>query len=217
MGGLRCPSEIFGLKWQDVDFEHKRFVVRASKTEHHADGGIRTVPMFPELSPLFQDAFDEAEPGSVYCITKYRRRAATLRDRFQTIVHRAGLELWPKPFQNCRSTRETELFKITNGNVQAVCKWIGNSPAVALEHYAQVTEADMREAALAEVMADAEAETEKAAQKAAQYTTANHGKPPQNAKSEEPESAFLPSKPALCDVRQVRDKPATTHGSWRRL
>ena len=30
---------------------------------------------------------------------------------------------------------------MTNGNVKAVCSWIGNSPAVAMQHYAQVTEA----------------------------------------------------------------------------
>ncbi len=63
------------------------------------------------------------------------------------IIARAGLEPWPKTFQNLRSTRETELFKLTNGNVKAVCTWIGNSPEVAMQHYAQVTEADMKEAA----------------------------------------------------------------------
>jgi len=67
-GGLRCPSEILRLKWQDVDFEHNQFTVHASKTEHHEDGGIRTAPMFPELRPLFQEAFDQAKEGDVFCI-----------------------------------------------------------------------------------------------------------------------------------------------------
>ena len=58
---------------------------------------------------------------------------------------RAGLEPWPKLFQNLRSTRETELFRMTGGNVKAVFTWIGNSPAVAMEHYAQLTEAGMRD------------------------------------------------------------------------
>ena len=155
-GGLRCPSEILRLKWQDVDFEHDRFTVYASKTEHHADGGIRTVPMFPELKPLFQDVFDEAEPGTAHCITKYRSKEVNLRTQLGKIIKRAGLKLWPKLFQNCRSTRETELFKMTNGNVKAVCEWIGNSPAVAMQHYAQVTEADMKQAAKLMVLGDAE-------------------------------------------------------------
>ena len=65
---------------------------------------------------------------------------------------RACLEPWAKTFQNLRSTRETELFKLTSGNIKAVCTWIGNSPEVALKHYAQITEADSREAAKLTVM-----------------------------------------------------------------
>ncbi|MBV8781098.1 MAG: phage integrase SAM-like domain-containing protein, partial [Phycisphaerae bacterium] len=57
-GGLRIPSEALALTWADVDFAGERFVVRSSKTEHHADGGIRIVPMFPELVEHFQAAFD---------------------------------------------------------------------------------------------------------------------------------------------------------------
>ena len=68
------------------------------------------------------------------------------------IIKRAGLEPWAKTFQNLRSTRETELFKLTGGNIKAVCTWIGNSPEVALKHYAQITEADSREAAKLTVM-----------------------------------------------------------------
>lgn len=146
-GGLRCPSEVLRLKWQDVDFEHDRFTVHASKTAHHADSGIRTVPMFPELKPLFQDAFDNAPDGSVYCIEKTRDTTVNLRTQMKRIIKRAGLDEWPKLFQNCRSTRETELFKSTQGNIKAVCEWIGNSPEVAMNHYAQLTDADMKEAA----------------------------------------------------------------------
>ena len=154
-GGLRCPSEVLRLKWEDVDFEHDRFTVHASKTEHHADSGIRTVPIFPELKPLLHDAFDKAETGDVYCITRYRS-GSNLSPQMRRIIKQSGLEPWPKIFQNLRSTRETELFKLTNGNVKAVCSWIGNTPAVAMQHYAQVTEADLQEAAKMAVLNDAE-------------------------------------------------------------
>ncbi len=155
-GGLRCPSEVLRLKWEDVLWDMDRFVVHASKTEHHADGGIRTVPMFPELKPLFQGAFDNARDGAIYCVERYRDKSVNLRTQLTRIVKRAGIEPWPKLFQNLRSTRETELFKLTNGNVKAVCSWIGNSPAVAMQHYAQVTEADLKDAARLAVMKDAE-------------------------------------------------------------
>ena len=44
--------------------------------------------------------------------------------------------VWPKLFQNFRSTHETELAE--QYPVQVVCVWIGNSPVVAAKHYLQV-------------------------------------------------------------------------------
>ena len=155
-GGLRCPSEVLRLKWQDIDFGNEQFTVHATKTEHHADGGIRTVPLFPELTPLLQDVFDQAKAGTAYCITRYRDKSVNLRTQMNKIIKRAGLTIWPKTFQNLRSTRETELFKLTEGNIKAVCSWIGNSPAVAMQHYAQITEQDMKQAAKLAVLKDAE-------------------------------------------------------------
>ena len=57
-----------------------------------------------------------------------------------------------------RSSRETELFKLTSGNIKAVCEWIGNSPEVAMMHYAQITEANMKEAAKMTILNAAEKE-----------------------------------------------------------
>ena len=50
----------------------------------------------------------------------------------------AGLQRWPKLFQNLRSTRETELAD--DFPIQVVCDWIGNTEAIASKHYLQVTE-----------------------------------------------------------------------------
>jgi integrase len=137
-GGLRCPSEVLRLTWDDVDWDKRRFTVHASKTEHHVDGGIRQVPMFPELVPLFHDVFDQAEPGEKHVITQYRDPSQNLRTQFKKIIKRAGLTPWPKLFQNLRSTRETELAD--QYPIQVVCAWIGNSPQVAAKHYLQVRE-----------------------------------------------------------------------------
>ena len=49
----------------------------------------------------------------------------------------AGLKPWPKLFQNCRSTRETELAE--EFPLHVVCGWLGNSPKVATLHYLQTT------------------------------------------------------------------------------
>jgi len=146
-GGLRCPSEVLRLKWVDIDWARRRFTVYSPKTEHHPGQDKRVVPIFPELMPLFQAAFDDAEPGAVYCIDKYEGKWSNVGVHMRRILENAKIKPWPKLFQNCRSTRETELFKSTGGNVKAVCSWLGNSPVVAMAHYAQVTEADMKLAA----------------------------------------------------------------------
>jgi integrase len=160
-GGLRCPSEIVRLKWQDIDFEHQRFTVHASKTEHHADGGIRIVPIFPELKPLFQDAFDEAKEGAVYCVEKYSGKWTNVGVHLRRIIKQAGIKPWPKLLQNLRSTRETELCESWPEHV--VCNWIGNTRAVARKHYLQVTDEHFERAIKSE-----DAGKTKAAQNAAQ-------------------------------------------------
>ncbi len=137
-GGVRTPSESLALKWTDVDFEHRRFIVRASKTEHHESGGVRNVPMFPELADLFQRAFDEAEPGSVYVISKYRDPAANLRTMLVRYIERAGLKAWGKPWQNMRASRATELADKYPSHVCAA--WLGHTEGVADEYYRTVTD-----------------------------------------------------------------------------
>ena len=78
-------------------------------------------------------------------ITRYRERNANLRTQFLRIVKRAGLKPWPKPFQNMRASRETELSE--QYPIHVVCVWIGNSAAIAAKHYLQVRESDYDRAA----------------------------------------------------------------------
>jgi integrase len=137
-GGLRCPSEVARLKWEDINWEKSRFTVHASKTEHHADGGIRVVPIFPELGPHFMDAFERAETGAEYCCPQFTNASQMYRKHILKIIQHAGLTHWPKLFQNCRSSRETELAE--SYPIQVVCGWIGNSPKIAAKHYLQITE-----------------------------------------------------------------------------
>jgi len=137
-GGLRCASEVAALKWADVNWEKMRFTVHAAKTEHHADGGDRVVPIFPELYPYLRDAFEAAADGAVFCCPQYENANQMYRKMVVQAVKQAGLVPWPKLFQNCRSTRETELAE--ECPVHVVCAWIGNSPKVAARHYLQVTE-----------------------------------------------------------------------------
>jgi integrase len=136
--GLRCPSEHFSLLWADVAWERNRFLVRSPKTEHHEGGAARCVPIFPELRPYLQAAWDLAPEGAVHVIAKYRDTDTNLRTRLSKIIRRAGLKPWPKLFHNLRASRETELAK--EYPIHVVCDWIGNDAMIAKKHYLQVTD-----------------------------------------------------------------------------
>ena len=189
-GGLRCPSEHLALCWDDVDWQRGRFTVHASKTEHHEDGGVRQVPIFPELRPYLEEVRAQAKPDAKFVITRYRDAAVNLRTQLQKIIRRAGLTVWPKLWQNLRSTRETELAN--EYPLHVVCEWIGNTAAVAVKHYLQTTEEHYRQAANSP-----ESESPKAAQKTAQHTQEPSGTVSHGAMAVESEN--LP-KPLACET-----------------
>ena len=143
-GGLRIPSEALVLRWEDVNWDQQRIRVHSPKTEHHEGGAFRTIPIFPELRPHLEDAFELAEPGAEFCITRYRSAAVNLRTQLIRILKRANLEPWPKLWQNLRSSRETELAD--RYPLHVVTAWIGNSVQIAAKHYLQVTEEHMQRA-----------------------------------------------------------------------
>ncbi len=145
-GGLRCPSEVLSLRWQDIDWESGRITVTSPKTEHHAGGSYRVIPLFAELQPYLSESFELALDGEEFVIDPKYRRAATgpggwinanLRTTFLKIIRRAGLKPWPRPWHNLRASRETEL--VEHFPVQAVTSWLGNTPTIAMKHYLMVT------------------------------------------------------------------------------
>jgi integrase len=144
-GGLRTPSETLSLKWSDVDWDRNRIRVPSPKTEHHEGKESRLIPLFPELRRHLLDVFEQAEPGTEYVITRYRERYGNLRTQIHRIIRRAGLQVWAKPWHNMRSTRQTELAETYP--IHVVCAWLGNSRAVAQEHYLQITDSHFSQAA----------------------------------------------------------------------
>lgn len=153
-GGLRCPSEIVGLRWEDVSWQERRLTVRSPKTEHHEGKAERVIPLFPELAAVLEEGFAEAvesiEAGNRKTvggpvITRYTCSTQNLRTTFLKIVARAGLKPWPKLMQNLRSSRETELAE--SFPLQAVTAWMGNSQLVAAKHYLQLRDEHFERAA----------------------------------------------------------------------
>lgn len=62
------------------------------------------VPIFLELRPYLEDAFDASPDGAVFVIQRYRHKDTNLWTQFQRIIRRAGVSPWPKLFQNLRPT-----------------------------------------------------------------------------------------------------------------
>ncbi len=190
-GGLRTPSETLSLKWGDVDFEKGRIRIPSPKTEHLEGRASRMIPMFPELRAPLLEVFDAAAPGTEYVITSYRRNNQNLRTHFERIITRAGLTAWPKLFHNLRASRQTELAETFPAHV--VCAWLGNTQAVAAEHYLTVTDSHFARAVDTDVDSG-----EKAAQNPAQQPSKEVGssRKSENEKCEKPQENHAGDEPA---------------------
>jgi integrase len=145
-GGLRIPSELVRLRWEDVDWVDSSITIHASKTEHHKGGGVRRMPILPDLLPHLRDAFERAADGAEFVIRDPNKRQmrANLATEFRRIIKKAGVVAWPKLWQNLRASRETEL--LAKYPVKDVCAWIGNSPDVAMQCYAMARGEHFRQA-----------------------------------------------------------------------
>jgi len=130
--GLRCPSELVGLMWGDVNWEKSRLTVRSPKT---ADKGyaVRIVPIAPELRPILLSLFDAADEGEEAVIPRLRNPRLNLRTHFQRIIQRAGEKPWPRLFHNLRASCATDWCERFPAHV--VAGWLGHTPLVAARHY----------------------------------------------------------------------------------
>jgi integrase len=149
-GGIRVPSELALLRLADIDFERGRLRVTSPKSARHAGKGERWIPLFPELRPHVEEAFETASEGEVYLVRHpcLRQRGANvnLRKGLTLLLRKAGAAPWPRLFHNLRASRQTELAAEFPAHV--CCAWIGNSEQIAAAHYLQVTDADFAKAAL---------------------------------------------------------------------
>ena len=140
--GVRIPSEIVSFRWKDILWNENRILIHSPKTEHQGKS-TRIIPLFPELKPLLEQAFNDAPEGSKNVI-RHCKGTKNYRKGLKEIILKAGLVPWTKLFNNLRSSRETELAKTFS--LQAVTAWIGNTPKIALAHYLQVTDDEWQNA-----------------------------------------------------------------------
>ena len=130
-GGLR-RCEVLILTWSDILWDVGKLRIDSPKT------GLRFTPLWPELRPILEAAYDDAPEGSI-CVTKFRE-GANLGTQMNRVIEKAGVEVWPKTFVNLRATRRTELEKLHPHHVINI--WMGHGSNIANKHYLQVTEED---------------------------------------------------------------------------
>ena len=143
-GGLRCPSEVLGVQWGDIDWEQGRMLVRSPKTERHIGKAERIIPLFPELRSVLTQAFVLAPEGSMYVTGRFGGTNANLGTQFKRIIVRAGLIPWPRLFNAMRASRATELAAEYPA---AICTaWMGHTQAIGEVHYHMVRDSDFERA-----------------------------------------------------------------------
>lgn len=166
--GLRVPSEVLALTWDDIDWEAHRMTIRSEKTKRYEGDGVRHMPIFDDVMPLLMEAYDLAEPGERFVITRYRDNASNLRTQLVRYIEKAGLVPWPKPWQNLRATCATELEEEYPG--KDVNAWLGHSEKVAREHYRMTRDKHFQDAVQLNRLATV-AGPEKATRKATRKAT----------------------------------------------
>lgn len=142
--GLRCPSETLLLRWKDVNWERGRITVRSPKTEHHEGKASRVIPIFHELRPYLEEAYEVYGEKTEFVVAMPGNNDYKLRTKFSRIVERSGVKPWPKLFHNLRASCETDLAKVHP--IKSVCDWLGNSVSVAAKHYLVTTDDDFDKA-----------------------------------------------------------------------
>jgi len=140
-GGLH-PHEILNLRWCDIDGESHRFKVFNAKMRQHEDKILREVPIFEEVATELEKL--RSLPGNEdteYVVNRYPdREQCNLGTQFSRIAKRAGIGKIPRPFDNMRASRSTEIHKQYGAKKESL--WIGHSLKVALESYLLVTDDD---------------------------------------------------------------------------
>lgn len=187
-GGLRCPSEVLSLRWCDVDLENGMMFIPEPKVEHHEGRGVRTCPIFGELKPYLDDAWELRRSEYVVDSPIYRERAntatgwrnANLRTQFLRILAKAGVKPWKRLFHSMRASRQTELER--EHPLHVTCAWLGNTERIAKKNYLLVTDADIQRAqSVAQNPAQFDSKVaQNAAQQGARTEHASNEKSPEN-------------------------------------
>ena len=136
--GLRVPSEIRNLRFEDFDFEGGRFAI-AEKTKT----GARRVPIFPIVLQELQLYIKETGLSSGYIFPRLRRYKSSLAAPLNKILTKTlGLDQLPRPFDNMRASCTTDITSAGGFSPKVLNAWFGNNEDTRKKHYEQVRPLD---------------------------------------------------------------------------
>ncbi|MBQ9371074.1 MAG: site-specific integrase [Thermoguttaceae bacterium] len=145
--GLRIPNESRALRWQDVDFDNRWLIIPSQKTKRFEGKDKRGMPIFSPTLAILQELRESQPRGQAFVFADLLplQRREGHRTGFARILERAGINIWPRLFDNLRSSASTDV-KQTYGDT-AETRWIGHSKQVAEDHYYQVLPSAQRDEA----------------------------------------------------------------------
>lgn len=133
--GLRVPSESRALRWSDVDFKNQMIHITAQKTKSERD-----MPLFKNTMSILKRLQENQERAGTFNDSPFVLRTVRMVTNpgttFKKIVQRAGVEDYPKPFQNLRASAATDVYNMYG--TMAESRWIGHGAAIAEGHYLMV-------------------------------------------------------------------------------
>ena len=143
--GLRVgPSELFRLRWQDVDID--RAIVHVHAARKNPNEPIRDVPIMQALLPVFRAWRDaDAEAGEEYVIHYGHKPVASILMSWKATLRRAGITRRIRPY-DLRHAFATDA--IANGaDMGTVAKLMGHANIdMVFKHYQHVATAQKRQA-----------------------------------------------------------------------
>ena len=129
VSGVRIPSEINEMKFNDFEGHRYFRINEAGKTGH------RVVPFFEEIIPYFEAVKAKAAPGQEYVFEYYRKHKSVGRG-LERAVKKAGVTPWPGDFVQLRSNAITDKREAGWRN-EIMTAVFGNSVKVREEYYIQ--------------------------------------------------------------------------------
>jgi integrase len=136
IGGLH-PNEIKSLHWSDIGrTKEDRFRAVNSKMRHNPKLYERNVPLFPEIV----EELDKLRQGNEDKEFVINRSPHDWSAQFCRITEKAGLDKIPRPFDNMRASRATEVCNEYGAKAESV--WLGHSEKTAMKYYLMVTDDD---------------------------------------------------------------------------